>query len=128
VKVNWDFFGIITSLTCAVHCALLPVVVSSLPMFGINIIHNRPFEWGMILLAFLVGCYSIMHGYFRHHKNPVPFYIFFSGIFFLVLKQLFPVYEYFFLGMAVLLIIIGHFINYRYCQRIMGCDSPHHKH
>jgi hypothetical protein len=39
-KINWDALGIATSLACAIHCALLPLFLSSLPLFGVNIIEN----------------------------------------------------------------------------------------
>src|SRR6476620_11414477 len=115
IKANWDAMGIATSVACAIHCALLPVVISSLPIFGINIIHNSFFEWGMIALAFMVGCYSLFHGFARHHKNYLPLSIFFTGAVFLVLKQFVTCYEYLFLAFAVCLIISSHIFNYRYC-------------
>jgi len=128
MKVNWDVMGITTSVACAVHCALLPIVVSTLPIFGINIIHNSFFEWGMIALAFVVGCYSLLHGFVRHHKNSLPLYIFFTGFVFLVLKQFFIPEQYLFLTLAVTLIITSHLFNYRYCQQSKACNSPHHRH
>ena len=127
IKINWDGLGIATSIACAIHCALLPIVVSSLPIFGINIIHNLFFEWGMIALAFVVGSYSLFHGYIKHHRTSTPVMIFTAGFIFLVLKQFFPQAEYVFLFIAVILIISAHFYNYRLCHR-SKCSSPHHKH
>ncbi|MEI9957599.1 MAG: MerC domain-containing protein, partial [Ferruginibacter sp.] len=63
VKLNWDALGITTSIACAIHCALLPIIVTTLPVFGINIVNNMAFEWGMIALAFVVGSYALFHGY-----------------------------------------------------------------
>ena len=40
LKINWDALGIGASLACAIHCALLPLFLSSLPLFGTNIINN----------------------------------------------------------------------------------------
>ena len=96
-KINWDIMGIATSVACAIHCALLPVLVSTLPVFGINIIHNSFFEWGMIGLAFIVGSYSLFHGYAKHHRSFTPINIFLIGFMFLVLKQFFLVLKQFFL-------------------------------
>ena len=53
LKVNWDALGITASVACAIHCALLPLFFSTLPLFGINIIHNTAFEAGMVLLPFV---------------------------------------------------------------------------
>ncbi|GAB2831410.1 MerC domain-containing protein [Ferruginibacter profundus] len=127
VKLNWDAFGIGTSIACAIHCALLPVLATSLPVFGINIIHNGFFEWGMIALAFVVGSYSLFHGYVKHHRSFVPVAIFSVGFIFLVLKQFFLQHEYLFLAIAVVLIISAHYYNYRLCHK-SKCASPHHTH
>ncbi|MEO6547447.1 MAG: MerC domain-containing protein [Ferruginibacter sp.] len=126
-KINWDFMGMATSLACAVHCVLLPVFVSSLPVFGINIIHNSLFEWGMIALAFVVGFYSLLHGYIKHHHSLSPVYIFLVGFLFLVLKQFFHPIENLFLVFAVPFIIAAHLQNYRLSQR-QKCSSAHHRH
>lgn len=127
IKINWDALGIGTSILCAIHCALLPIIATSLPIFGINIIHNLVFEWGMIALAFVVGSYSLFQGYVKHHRSFTPIYIFAIGFIFLILKQVFHQYEIWFLVFAVALIISAHYYNYTLCHR-SKCASPHHKH
>ncbi len=94
IRLNWDFLGISTSVACAVHCAILPLIARSLPLFGINIIHNNYFEWGMILIAVFIGTYSLLHGFRTHHHNYLPFILFFTGCVFLVLKQFFHQQQY----------------------------------
>jgi hypothetical protein len=126
-RYNWDMVGIATSLACAIHCALLPVMMGSLPLFGTDIVHNVFFEWGMIALAFFVGIYALVHGYIKHHRKPVPLLLFAAGFMFLLLKQFFHYYEYWLLAPAVALIISAHYYNYRLCHR-SKCSSPHHKH
>ena len=128
IKTNWDLLGIATSVGCAIHCALLPLVASTLPIFGINIIHNSYFEWGMIALAFVVGSYSLFHGYIKHHRNTLPVLIFSAGFIFLVLKQFFSQQEYLFLAFAVCLIISAHILNFKYCRQSKVCNSPHNVH
>jgi hypothetical protein len=115
-KINWDALGIGASLACAIHCALLPLFLSSLPLFGTNIIHNTGFEVGMIMLALCIGTYSLYHGYRKHHHSLLPLSLFFAGFSFLVLKQFFIQYETWLLVPAVILIIIAHLLNYKYCR------------
>ena len=115
-KVNWDVLGIGASLACAIHCALLPLFLSSLPLFGINIIHNIYFEAGMIVLAFLIGTYSLYHGYRKHHHSFLPLLIFSAGFFFLVVKQFFIHVETWLLIPAVVLIVSAHVLNYKSCR------------
>jgi len=115
-RINWDAMGIGASLACAIHCALLPLFMSTLPLFGINIIHNTAFEAGMIGLAIAIGTYSLWHGFRRHHHSLVPLLLFYSGITFLVLKQMFIHYATWLLIPAVILIVTAHLINFRSCR------------
>jgi hypothetical protein len=116
LKVNWDLLGIGASLACAIHCALLPLILSSLPLFGINIIHHTGFEIGMIFLALSIGSYSLYHGYKKHHHSLFPLSLFITGFIFLVMKQFFIQYETWLLVPAVLLIITAHLLNFRFCR------------
>ena len=127
IKANWDNLGIITSVACAIHCAILPLVLSSLPLFGVNIIHNMYFEWMMISIAFLVGIYALYHGYNTHHRSKIPVLLFSAGMLFLIAKQIYHEAELWLLLPAVVLIISAHFYNYKLCRR-NKCRSPHHVH
>lgn len=127
IKLNWDAAGIITSVACAIHCALLPVMLTSLPVFGVDIINNLYFEWGMIVLAFIIGIYALVHGYVKHHRSILPLAIFVAGFSLLVVKQFMPKHEPWLLAIAVAGIVSAHYINYRRCHR-SKCASPHHKH
>jgi hypothetical protein len=126
-KFNWDMIGIGTSVICAIHCALLPLVMTSLPLFGIDIVHNVIFEWSMIALAFVVGSYALFHGYIKHHRSLLPVAVFSVGFILLLLKQVFHEIQFWLLIPAVALIISAHYYNYRLCHK-SKCSSPHHKH
>lgn len=116
LKINWDAFGIATSLACAIHCALLPLFLSSLPIFGYNIIENNWFEYLMIALAFAVGTYSLYHGRKKHHHSWIPMIIFTVGITLLLSKVMWHHLELWLLIPAVALIITAHYLNYKMCR------------
>lgn len=111
VKINRDALGIGASIACAIHCAILPLFLSSFSLLGINIIHNSYFEYGMILFAFLVGLLALRHGFVRHHRSYVPFMLFSAGMLFLLAKQYWHYYELFLLPFAVILIVTAHVCN-----------------
>lgn len=115
-KINWDALGIGASLACAIHCAVLPLLFSTLPLFGINIIHNLWFEAGMITLSIAIGTYSLWHGYRRHHHSTQPLILFYLGSAFLITKQFFLNVEVWLLIPALILILIAHIRNYRACR------------
>jgi hypothetical protein len=114
-KINFDALGIVASIACAIHCAVLPLIVSTLPLFGINIINNIWFEYGMIVLAFAIGLYSLKHGFTKHHHKILPIVLFSLGILFLLLKQFFHEWMIYFLIPGVILIVVAHWINFRFC-------------
>lgn len=129
LKINYDALGITASLACAIHCAILPLVLSSLPIFGIDIIHNYFFEFGMIGLAFVIGIYALYHGYKKHHHKFYPTLIFTAGISLLLLKEIFHDFHLWLLIPAVLFIVSAHYINYRLCKKANHChsaDCDHH--
>jgi hypothetical protein len=130
IKINWDALGVTASLACAIHCALLPLVFTSLPIFGVNIIENRAFEIFMVFIAFAIGIYSLYHGYKKHHQSLLPMQIFVAGFIFLVLKLFIVKFENWLLVPAVVGIISAHIINYKSCRVYShshkeNCDHQH---
>lgn len=115
-KINWDALGITASVACAIHCAVLPLLLTSLPVFGFDIIKNSLFEYGMIVLAFLVGAYALSHGFRKHHHRYMPLAIFSIGILFLFAKQVWHNLHLWFLVPAVTAIVCAHYLNYRFCR------------
>ncbi|MDP3394687.1 MerC domain-containing protein [Sediminibacterium sp.] len=115
-KMNWDALGIATSVACAIHCALLPLFLSSLPLFGVNIIENIRFEYFMIVLAFVLGIYALYHGFKKHHHSWWPISLFSLGILFLIVKVNFHQLELILLIPSVGLIVVAHYLNFKLCR------------
>ena len=115
-KWNWDAIGIGASLACAIHCALLPLFFSSLPLLGINILHNTSFELGMIVLSFFIGAYSLYHGYKKHHHSYKPIILFTIGIALMLSRLVFRNIEIVLLFPAAFFIIIAHVNNHMRCR------------
>jgi hypothetical protein len=120
LRINWDALGISASVACAIHCAVLPLFLSSLPLFGVNIIENPAFEYGMIGLALAIGSYSLYHGKKKHHHSWLPLAVFASGIFLLVAKMIWHNWHLWILVPAVVCIVAAHWLNYTMCR--------HHNH
>jgi len=115
-KINWDAFGIAASVACAIHCAVLPLILSSLPLFGINIIEHQGFEFLMITLAFAVGVYSLYHGRKKHHHSYYPMVLFAAGISLLFIKSMLHSHSLMLLLPAVSLVVSAHYLNYKLCR------------
>lgn len=115
-RINWDALGIATTLACAIHCAVLPLILGSLPILGMNLVNNEGFEYFMIFLAFCIGTYSLWHGYRRHHHSVTPVMIFCAGIALLIAKQVWHEFQYWLLPFAIVMIISAHLLNYKACR------------
>lgn len=64
---HWlDRFGAAGSLACAVHCALLPLLIAALPSFGLALWLSDGLELGFVVFATLLGAFSLLWGYRRH--------------------------------------------------------------
>ena len=70
----------------------------------------------MVALAFVIGIYSLHHGYRKHHHSFVPMMIFSAGFLCLVLKLFFVKYEYWLLVPGVVGIVSAHLVNYKSCR------------
>lgn len=61
-----DRLGAVGSLLCAMHCALLPLLIAALPSFGVAAWLGDGFERGFVLFATMLGLFSVVWGYRRH--------------------------------------------------------------
>lgn len=123
LHINWNVLGLSAVIICAIHCALFPLLISSLPMFGIALFDNIYFEWGMITLAIAIGSVSLWHGYRRHHHRMVPLFSFYAGMIFLVLNHFYRDKIFWFILPSTLLIIFAYFLNWRFCRLAKHCHA-----
>src|SRR5688572_18001394 len=63
-----DRVGAAASFVCAVHCALLPLVIALLPAIGLGILANHAFERAFIAFAAVLAVFSLVTGYRRHRR------------------------------------------------------------
>lgn len=123
LNINWDKLGIAASVACAIHCAVMPLFISSLPLFGINLINNKGFEFFMIGVAAVLGIMALRHGFRLHHHRYIPMILFLGGIFFLIAKEWVGNHPLWMVIAAVLLIVSAHILNYRLCRQANHCHS-----
>jgi hypothetical protein len=62
-----DRFGATGSLLCAVHCAVLPLLLAALPSLGLGLWLDDGVELGFVVFVTLLGLASLLWGYRNHH-------------------------------------------------------------
>ena len=70
-----DRFGMTASTLCAVHCALLPSLITFLPLVGLGFLQHEWVEVLMICISVALGVLSLSSSYFKTHRSAVPLYI-----------------------------------------------------
>ena len=62
----FDRLGATGALLCAIHCALLPLLIALLPSLGLSAALAPTFEVGFVLFATLFGLAVLVWSYRRH--------------------------------------------------------------
>jgi hypothetical protein len=107
-----DKIGICVSVLCAVHCALLPLVVTLLPLIGFRFLANEYFEMAIIATSLYIG-YTSLRGSYRKHDNIRPLLIITQGFIIIFIGKILIAqrYEWLLLTTGGLLIATAHFYN-----------------
>jgi hypothetical protein len=124
-KLNLDVLGIGASMICAVHCAVLPLLMAVLPLLGLEVLKNEKLEYGLLSFTLLVGCTSLFRGYRYHHHYLKPLLLFALG-FVLLLAGHFLAAHYWepvLVSAGALLVIIAHVWNQRECRHCRICNK-----
>lgn len=72
VALHMDFVGFCSSVLCAIHCALTPILLSVLPLAGLQFLSNPVIEYSLIAVSIVIASLALLRGYSRHHKDPLP--------------------------------------------------------
>ncbi len=71
-KAKHDLLGSAAALLCAIHCLVLPVFFTTLPLLGMELIENVWLELLIIAVSLLAGGFAIYRGYrFYHHRKHI---------------------------------------------------------
>lgn len=115
------YFGkisIAASCACALHCVLLPLVFTTLPLFGIEVIENSFLELSIISISLAVGGWAVWKGYKKHHRKVVPV-LFSNGITLMIIGKLVALknIEVFIILLGAVVLVAAHIYNWRKCNQ-----------
>ncbi len=133
MKSFLDKFGTTSSIVCALHCALLPIVISILPALGLGFMAWSGFEWAFVIFASLLGLFSLWIGYQRHRVYRALLFLI-PGLLLVWMGVLVPEIHHAVLPHAVVmsvggtLIAVAHLINLRLNHSHVHDASCHHAH
>ena len=74
-----DRLGTCVSGLCAVHCALMPIVLAALPVLGGSVLADPAWEWSVLGASSMIGTAALLLGR-RQHKRWRPAGLFLLGM------------------------------------------------
>ena len=116
-----DVVAVSLSMICAIHCLILPLVLVLLPALAPSFADESFHRW-MVVAVVPVSIFSLAMG-LRRHKQYLSILFGIIGLVILVFCGYFSegiLSEYWEENLtliAVSFVVIGHFLNFKYCQR-----------
>ena len=123
----WDKTGAVASWACAVHCMLMPFIISFLPLIGLSCLAYEGFEYVFIGLSFCLAAFTLLPGYFKQHGKIRTLFLFVGGIGLVFFADiLFPENLFgklIFVVSGAVLITGSHVLNRRLCKACHSCEN-----
>lgn len=115
-SVTLDQLGITASVACAIHCAALPFLMTTLPLWGLEFLAQPWVELSMICLSLVIGVWSLSSS-FPKHKRIIPILILIIGFVFIAtghftLHSLEPIL----IPLGGFTIAAAHYLNWKYSR------------
>jgi len=80
-------FGFWSSLACAIHCTILPLVLILIPSSGVYLFINETFELIFLIISLIINIANLCFGY-KMHKSNKALAILASGLFLFLVGRL----------------------------------------
>jgi len=71
--ISLDIIGCLVSFLCAVHCAILPVLLSAGMIINLGWIASGYFDWILLVSSLLIAFRALSKGFMHHYKHGPSF-------------------------------------------------------
>ena len=113
-----DKTGIWMSALCAVHCLVLPVLLSMSVFSGLAFMENERIENMVLIISAVVGAASLIPAALRHHRKFTPIFLLLCGFLMIAFgKFLFHEFESVLTSSGAGLVALSHYVNFRLCRK-----------
>lgn len=120
-----DHLGIAASIACAIHCAALPLIITALPLLGLEFLANIWVEIFMIGLSLVVGISALISSY-PVHKKTLPIIILLVGFILIAIGHfVFKNLEAVIVPLGGFTIAAAHLINWKYSRTCKHGPGKH---
>ena len=115
-KANLDLLGMTVSIACAIHCVMLPILVTLGTLGALSFLTSPVLEPIVIALSCVIALVSLLPTYLKHRSQPMPLIIMVIGLC-LVIASRFEIFEAIEIPLTVagaFSIALAHLLNWRY--------------
>ena len=114
-----DLIALTSSIICAVHCAVVPLVIATASLSGLHFIENSYIEWFFIGLGLLFIAISLYPSYKKIHQSFKPLCFASLGFLILAMSRLdfTEIWEISTTVSGALLIAIAHYLNWKLLKK-----------
>lgn len=123
--------GFWSSLICAIHCTILPLVLILIPTSGVYLFINETFELVFLIVSLLINIANLCFGY-KIHKSNKALGILATGLFLFLVGRLLHkhndehVIQYdlfnFFMILGGVMMAFSSLINSKMCNTCQKCE------
>lgn len=117
-----DMVGLTISTTCAIHCLLLPMALTLLPLVGLSFLAHDTFDVFMLVTTVSLASASLCWGARVHGRRSILIFIALAVLFFgLGMSALNHSDSHLYLAIGGLSLALGHLLNRRFCRSCRQC-------
>jgi hypothetical protein len=117
-KPSLDRISMVVSALCVVHCIVLPLFLTTLPLWGMEVLENPFIETATVLVTLLAGGWAIGRGYIKFHQHLTAPVLFLLGLPLMIMANYVSSesVEMLLKGSGAVLIISAHITNWKQCR------------
>ncbi|MEQ8304175.1 MAG: MerC domain-containing protein [Cyclobacteriaceae bacterium] len=125
LSFHLDVIGFSASLICALHCAIVPLLLTFSALGSVTFMDDPVIELSMISISLILAMSSLLPCYFSHHHRIAPLIWAVSGFLLIAIGNLAPVekYEILLTPAGGCLVAMAHYTNWRKCNKQQNCKS-----
>jgi hypothetical protein len=106
------------TLACAIHCAAMPMLISVLPLLGLQFLASHLLEGILLAVGIGFGAYGVLRAYFTQHRDIRPVIVLAVGTVLILLGMLVVSHEVepFLVSIGALCVGAAQLLNIRSCK------------
>jgi len=114
-NLNLDWIGFSASILCALHCAVLPLLLSLAPLAGLQWLAQPWIEYTVIIFSFFIASVSLVNGYQKYHQKKTALVMVIIGFLFIITGHALHIEEFeaSFTVTGALLVAVAHIFNWK---------------